>query len=167
MKYPKTLTSFNNAMGILSGGLVLIMSFLQVMEGILRTVLSKPTSWSMDLSIYLLVGVIFLGSSYAFQEKGHVKVDFVINTIGRKSSKTIHKGVAEAGYVLSLIYLTVFLINSIKMALSAVKYNQLTLANFQIPVVYLYVIMGVGAMIMIITVCYIIMDIVCDGKKYL
>jgi C4-dicarboxylate transporter DctQ subunit len=154
-------------MGIISGLLILIIGALSVMEGIVRSVFASPTSWSMDISLYMLIWAIFLGTSYSFQEKGHVAVDFIRERIGQVWDVKARKAMAVTGYLLALVYIVVLAGDSVLMIKDALELNKLTLANVQIPIVLLYAAMLVGSVMMFVTVICIISDLISGGQKYL
>ena len=167
MRYPQTLARFNKIMGVISGALILIIGLLSVIEIILRGIFSRPTFWSLDVSQYTLIWAIFLGSAYSFQEKGHVAVDFIREALGKRFSVTMWRTLTIIGYFLSVVVIAVFLWNGIEMSRQAIELRRLTIANVQIPIIYLYSAMVVGSVIMLATVCCIILDVLGKGEKYL
>lgn len=95
MRYPKCWLLINNAIAIISGALILLIGCIAVMESIIRGFFARPTLWSMDISLYLLIWALFLGSAYSFQEKGHVAVDL----IREKCSKKTRRILSIIGYI--------------------------------------------------------------------
>jgi TRAP-type mannitol/chloroaromatic compound transport system permease small subunit len=59
-----------------SFGNVLII-FAVCFEVIMRYVFDKPTIWSVEVSSYLLLLVIFTATAYTLQTDGHVRVDII------------------------------------------------------------------------------------------
>jgi C4-dicarboxylate transporter DctQ subunit len=167
MKYPKFLEKINIFTGVVSGTLIIILGLLATMEGTLRGILSSPTSWSLDLSQYILIWTIFLGTSYAFQEKGHVSVDLVKEWVGGRWGDMALRVMNIIGYLMALTFILVIGWCSIKSFSAAVEFGKLTLGNFQIPLAYLYAAMVTGSLLMLITVVCIILDLIGGGKKYL
>lgn len=167
MKYPKFLEKINVFTGVVSGGLIICLGLLATMEGVLRGFFSRPTSWSLDLSQYILIWMIFLGTAYAFQEKGHVSVDLVKEWVGERFGTTALRVMNIIGYLMALTFIIVIGWCSIASFTAAIKYGKLTLGNFQIPIVYLYAAMVTGSVFMLITVVCIILDLISGGKKYL
>jgi TRAP-type C4-dicarboxylate transport system permease small subunit len=72
MNYPKFMTKVNRCCAYISGGIVFGASLLAVIESILRKVFQSPTTWSLNLSQGIFIWAEFLGSSWVFQEIGHV-----------------------------------------------------------------------------------------------
>jgi C4-dicarboxylate transporter DctQ subunit len=167
MKYPYLLRRFNAFLGIVSGGLIILLGLLATMEGILRGFFSMPTSWSLDLCQYILIWTIFLGSSYAFQERGHVSVDLVKEWVGKRFGTGALRGMNLIGYLMALIFVIAIGWCSWRFITAAIKYGKLTLGNFQIPIAYLYAAMVAGSVFMLFTVVCIMADLIGGGKEYL
>lgn len=92
MRFPLWLQTCNRVLGIVSGIIILMISGLTTMEGIARGIFDSPTTWSLDVCQYLLIWAIFLGSSYAFQDKSHVSVDFIREGAGTRFGSGVQRG---------------------------------------------------------------------------
>jgi TRAP-type C4-dicarboxylate transport system permease small subunit len=167
MKYPKSLSRFNQVTGFISGVLIVITALLATMEGILRYVFASPTSWSLDISQYLLIWVIFLATAYAFQEKTHVSVDLVKDFVGQRWGVEAQKVMVVVGYGMALVFILVLAYDSVELAVTAIRLNKLTIGTVQVPIIYLYTAMVAGSIFMLVTVVCIILDVIDGGKKYL
>jgi TRAP-type C4-dicarboxylate transport system permease small subunit len=167
MKYPVFLRKFNNVLGAVSGTMMLAIAFLSVMESILRTVFKSPTMWSVDVSTYLLVCSIFLGCSYAYQEKGHVGVELFKDMIEKRRGKTPRRVMALVGYGMALVVVVVTMIAIKNLLLPALEVRQTTFANVTIPISFLYVIMIIGSVFMAVTVIFIICDLLAKEDNYI
>ena len=165
MKYPRLIGLMNRIAGLISGGLILFIGILSVIEVVMRLVY-KPTIWTMDISQYTLIWSIFLGSAYSLQEKGHVAVDFFREFV-KKRSERIARALAVLGFVLSAAVIVVLLICGVRMSQQAVAFNKLTASMTQIPQVYLTAAIIVGALLMLITALCIIADLLGGGDNYL
>ncbi len=167
MKYPLWLKRLNGAFAIMAGALFMVIALLSVMEGLLRGVFSSPTIWSVDISQYLLIIAAFFGSSYAYQEFGHVAVDFVKNIVEQRWGKKPRRIMSIIGSLMSLTVVSVFLWTAYLLGKRAYLHESLTTNNMQIPVAILYGIMGLGSAVMILTVLFIVLDLFTDSEKYL
>jgi TRAP-type C4-dicarboxylate transport system permease small subunit len=167
MRYPKFLNRFNQATGIVAGALIVVIGLLSTMEGILRGIFSSPTSWSLDVSQYILIWTIFLGTAYAFQERNHVSVDLLKEFVDERWGIRARRIMVLIAYLSAMIFIVVIGWDSIHLISTAIKYNKLTLGNFQIPIVYLYVAILAGALFMLVTVIFIIVDVIGGGRDYL
>lgn len=167
MKYPQFLERFNRILGNIAGGLIIVIALFSALEGILRGIFSSPTTWTLNISQYILIWAVFLGTAYAFQEKNHVVVDFVREAAGRRWGFGIQKILAILSYLIALVFVVVILWNSIELLVDALKLNILTLGTIQIPASYLYMAMLVGSLAMLITIVCIVLDLFSGSKKYL
>ena len=167
MKYPTSLTRVNNFIGIVCGLLFFFIALLNVYEIVMRTFFNNPSSWTMDVSKYIVIWAIYLGSSFAFQEKAHVGVEFVRDLFAKYFGKKFVKVSVLSGYLICLIVIGVLLYASLVMSQTALRFNTLTLATLQIPVVYLYAAIVAGSIFMAYTLLRIILDILSGGNNYL
>lgn len=159
MRFPLRLRKFNKALGAVSGVLLLAIAILAVMESLLRTVFIHPTNWSLDFSSYFLLIAIFLGSGYAYQEKGHVGVELFKDIIEKHFGKKPRRVIALCGYGASVAVIIATLIAVYKLIVPAIQVHQTTFANVTIPISFLYGVMIAGSVIMVVTVVFIIIDL--------
>ena len=69
---------------IIAGSLTLVMIFAILREVVGRYFFNKPSDWSLELSGYLLVGVVYLGAADTEMKDEHVRIDFVYSRYGKK-----------------------------------------------------------------------------------
>ena len=170
MRYPKIWRKFINSTAYFSGGLTCIMAAMLVMECILRYVFKSPTSWSLNVSMYMLCYMMFLGSAFAFQSQGHIAVDMIRDFADKhdKTGKRIsRRALAILGYVLSGLYLVSLLYGLFKLAQRAIQFNAMTIQYPQIPQWAIYGPMIIGTVMMIITVIFMILDIISGGEEFI
>ena len=167
MNYPKIIARMNGVLAIISGTLIAIIAVMTVTESLARSMFQHPSAWSMDLCCYFLLWAIFLGSPWAFQEKGHVAVDLVRDLIERLTGKKPRRIMAVFGYLVVIFVLGNLLRAAFNLASEAIKYDKLTIANLQIPTIYLHTGIIIGTIIMLATVVFIILDLLKGGEKYL
>jgi C4-dicarboxylate transporter DctQ subunit len=161
------MSRFNLVLAIISGILVTIIGFLAVFEAVMRGLFNSPTSWGSDVSQYLLIWAIFLGTSYSLQEKGHVAVDFIRDAVANAGWLKVRYVLAIIGYLFCLVVIIVLLWQGYDTWIRAIAVNKLTTANLQIPIAYLYTAIVFGSICMLTTAFCIIIDLIGGGKKYL
>ncbi len=167
MKYPHFMKVINKWMARMSGIFIFAIGILAVFEAIMRTFMRAPTSWSLDISSYLLIWAIFLGAAYAYQEKGHVAVDLLREAVEKRWGKAPRRVMAVIGYAIALAVIVVLLYAGVVLAQTAVSLGQLTYANAQMPAVILWTAVIVGSVMMLLTVVFIILDIFKKDDTYL
>ena len=167
MTFPHWLRTTNRILGMVSGIIILTISGLTTMEGMARGIFDSPTTWSLDVCQYLLIWAIFLGTSYAFQDKSHVSVDFIREGAGTRFGPGMQKGMAAAGYIFSLIYVAVLAWDSVDMFLFGLKWGKLTRGTIQIPIVWLYAAIFLGSVAMAVTIVFILASLAGKENDYL
>lgn len=82
----KVVFPISNVCAWVSGGLVLLMSVVTVLDVLTRKILAKPISGAIELDGYMLALIAFLGIAYTAVTDNHVRVDILLNKISKKTS---------------------------------------------------------------------------------
>lgn len=163
MKYPKWWETINRILGVISGALIFVISILSVIEVVMRNIFRSPTVFTADVSYYLLIWAIFLAGGFAFQQNAHVRTDLVLNLLPVGARKIV----SILSYFVAIFTCTVFCIYSWKFLMQCYNMNRLTYAMMPILQWKLVISMVIGFILMIITLVFMILDIIANGKKYL
>ena len=75
-KVDKCLSMIENAVIILGLSAMFLILLAQV---IMRYVFSRPLTWSAEAARFIFVYVSFIGISYAYRQKGHIRMEVVVN----------------------------------------------------------------------------------------
>ena len=75
-KVDKCLSMIENAFIILGLSAMFLILLAQV---IMRYVFSRPLTWSEEAARFIFVYVSFIGISYAYRQKGHIRMEVVVN----------------------------------------------------------------------------------------
>ena len=75
-KVGKCLSMIENAVIILGLSAMFLILLAQV---IMRYVFSRPLTWSEEAARFIFVYVSFIGISYAYRQKGHIRMEVVVN----------------------------------------------------------------------------------------
>lgn len=163
----KLIVQVDNVFAVIAGVITLIVGLFSCYEAIARGVFDSPTMWTMDISRYMIIWAIFLGSASAFLTKTHIAVDFIREAAGQRFGRGLRRVLCVAGYLMALIYVSVLGWKSVTQAMEAVAGGKLTYGMLMIPSVYLYLAMIVGSVLMFVTLIYIIGDLLKKGDDYL
>ena len=71
--------------GHLQGWIIFFLMVMVLVEVLTRYVLQSPLSIADEMGGYLLVSITFVGLAYTWKEKGHVRVELLINKINPKN----------------------------------------------------------------------------------
>lgn len=67
---------------------ILCIALIMIVEVVSRYVFKSPLGWNVYLiERYLMVGMVFLGLSYAYRTKSHVAVDVIFNKMEERGKK--------------------------------------------------------------------------------
>ena len=75
-KVDKCLSMIENAVIILGLSAMFLILLAQV---IMRYVFSRPLTWSEEAARFIFVYVSFIGISYAYRQKGHIRMEVIVN----------------------------------------------------------------------------------------
>ena len=75
----KIVTWLSTKLCFIAGLTCLIMLFAIGREIIGRFLFNKPSMWSIELSGYLLVALVYLASAYTALVDGHIRVEILYN----------------------------------------------------------------------------------------
>ena len=166
MRFPAFIRKINAFFATISGLLIATMAFLSFMEVVLRNIFNSPTIWTTNVSQYMLLWAILLGSAYAFETKGHVSVDFIRVAFARRFGVKYARMVAIPSYCFCLIYIGILFWKTWGFFKHAVELDKLTLGMIQIPVAYLYGGILVGCVLMATTVIFILFDLLSGSNEF-
>ena len=167
MKYPAFVRKINGVLALVSGFLILLIGAFAVYEAVSRLVY-EPTKWTLNLSTYMLIYIVFLGSPYAFETYGHVFVDLFRDIMDKFSKKRLPRRIcAVAGYCLSIVFIGTLLYASWKMVAKALKFQTLTTTTIPIPLWILQIVMAIGCILMLVTLVCIILDIISGSEEFI
>ncbi len=135
--------------------LVLLIMFLLVMITVVfRNVLQISSSWSQELSEYIFVFIVFIGSAAVMKDEQHISIDTVVFQFPRKVQRVIR----IIGRLLIAPFLYVMIVGSFP-NIAATWNNYLpTVSWFRIGVIYLVVLIG-GIIMAFYLVVNLIQDI--------
>lgn len=113
------------------------------MEVVLRYLFSHSLILTEELSRYLMVWIVFLGSALAIRDGSHINITFLT----KRFPVAIRKWVQVAGHLLSLVFLVTVTIEGIRI-LPRQLYQ--TLITINMSMFYFYLAMPVGCILMIL-----------------
>lgn len=146
---------------VLVSSLVLnvVIVFMQV---IMRYFFNTSLTWSEELSRYIFIWQVWLGSSIAFVDNQHIRVDLIFSIFkSENSQKVLHliNNIIWFSFNVFLVYVGVKLLGSMNAR------NALS-SGMRLPLVYVYAALPVSSFILAIRILFDSIDLI-SGKKVL
>jgi TRAP-type C4-dicarboxylate transport system permease small subunit len=85
-----TVNSITRLSGILAGLILSALMLLNTYAVVSRYMFHRPVDWILDVSEFLMVGAVFLGTAYILQVEGHVRVDLVVHRLPEKIRRGLY-----------------------------------------------------------------------------
>ena len=168
MKYPGFLRKANGGLAFFAGCLIFLIGIFAVLEAILRGFFDSPTKWTLNLSSYMLIYVVFLASPYAFETHGHVFVDLFRDLMDKAAPSRIPRKIsAVCGYLVAIVFVGSILYAGWKLVLKAFKFSTLTTTTLPIPLWILQIVIVIGCVLMLLTLIFIILDIISGSEEFI
>ena len=99
--------------GYISGGFAFLMMVIIGYDVLMRHIFDDPTIWADEVSCYLLVGITFLGATYALLAGTHIKVDLLTGRLSERARRWLDWVMT----IVSLFFLIVLTWKSIKLVI--------------------------------------------------
>ena len=93
-----------NLLGRLAGWLVVVMMLLVAVEVVMRYAFSKPPMIADEFSGYLLVAISFLGMSFAYMNKAHIRITIVQDRVGSRTAELMRLICLALGVVFTAVF---------------------------------------------------------------
>ena len=132
--------------GHLMGWLLMVLMFMILVEVLTRYILQSPLSIAEEYGGYMLVAITFLGLGYTWKERGHVRVEWVINALSLKVQSWLR--------FITLIMATAFALIMIKASYDLVSYSYLFGTRsgswLRTPLIWPQIVLIIGAVLLFI-----------------
>ena len=126
--------------GVLAAVCLGIVTCIITYEVIMRYVFNSPTYWVGELSIYLCMGVGFLGAAYALKNDSHFSITIIIDRLSRKNRRRMRLLTNTMG----LAYCLVFIYKGSEMAYMAYIINDRSSGSMDTPLWIIWLLVPVG-----------------------
>jgi len=141
------LKTVNKICATVSGIILMFVTFSIFVDVVLRYFFNSPSTWVTEVSTYLFLYLIFLGTAYALQEGLHIRVTFLLGVFGPRSRRLL----ALATSIFAMVYTVTLLWQTSIMTWTAFKENWTTPTMLNVPYAYVYVVMVVGSFLLFLT----------------
>jgi TRAP-type C4-dicarboxylate transport system permease small subunit len=124
----------------------MVLMFMILIEVLTRYILQSPLSVAEEYGGYMLVAITFLGLGYTWKERGHVRVEWVINALSLKVQSWLR--------LITLIMATAFALIMIKASYDLVSYSYLFGTRsgswLRTPLIWPQIVLILGAVLLFI-----------------
>lgn len=118
-----------------------ILVILITLEVVARRFLGRPTSWSFEISTYLLSLIIFLPIAYVLQIRRHIAVSFLYDHLSNKGRSVLDL----VAPVLALVWSVILTWQIGKLAYASLQHGWTSGTQLSVPIGYLQLVMAIGA----------------------
>lgn len=139
--------------GVAAAGIVII-NFLTLIEVFTRYILRNPATWTLPLSSYLLLYVIYLATAYTLDQGGHVGMEFVVEMLPSRWRSRCQR----LGDLLGLAFVLLFFWESFRIAQRAIVERERDISTLSVPLSVTTIILPVGLGLTALTYLCMIVD---------
>ena len=132
---------------VIGGALIAVMTAIVTIAVIARYLLSRPIGWSEEVSIYLMIWAIFLGTAYTLKHDAHIGVDLLMNRLSPRIKPFFHC----FHYLAGLVFLSTLLIKGIDMIDLSIMLGSRSIAT-DFPLYLVQLAVPVGATLLILQI---------------
>jgi len=141
------IKKFNAICAALAGLVLLFITFSIFIDVFLRYFFNKPSIWITEVSSYLFLYIIFLGTAYALQQGLHIRVTFLLD----RFNETLTRIFNLITSILAMIFSFVLLWQTSVMTWSAFKEDWTSPTMLSAPYAYIYIAMVFGSFLLCLT----------------
>lgn len=137
----------NSLCATIAGLVLLFVTFSIFIDVFLRYFFNRPSIWVTEVSSYLFLYIIFLGTAYSLQQGLHIRVTFLLDRFGPAMVRIFNVITS----LLAISFCVVLLWQTSTMAWSAYRESWTSPTMLSAPYVYIYVSMVFGSFLLLIT----------------
>lgn len=87
----------------IAGGLMMVALVAVCSDVLMRYFFNKPLPWVLQISEYILLYIPFLAAAYVLREEGHIRIDILLNRLGRRTRKRVNAVTSVLGCAVLLV----------------------------------------------------------------
>jgi C4-dicarboxylate transporter, DctQ subunit len=141
------LKKVNTFCATAAGIVLLFIAFSIFVDVVLRYVFGRPTIWITEVSTYLFLYLIYLGTAYALQQGMHIKVTFLLSPFGQRSRRVVDLITS----IFAMFFTVILLWQSSVMTWAAFKGKWTSPTILNAPYAYIHAVMVFGSLLLLLT----------------
>lgn len=144
-------------------GMVLLFITLSIFVDVaLRYFFTRPSIWVTEMSTYLFLYLIFLGTAYALQQGTHIRVTFLLDLLNPR----VKRVVSFLTSLFSMVFIAVLLWQGFVMTRDAYKGNWTSPTMLNAPYVYIHAAIVIGSFLLLLSfLCQAILELKGGGQE--
>lgn len=135
-----------NLLGALAGVLVAFLMITVSVDVFMRYFLNRPISWTIEITQYAMVFILFLGAAWLLKQDGHVVMDVLINRLSQRS-RNLTNGVTSVMAAIVCLIVTWY---GVKVNWDYIQTDYIYSATLEIPAFLLQAIVPLGVFLLFI-----------------
>ncbi len=116
-------------LALLGGALLVVAGALVGYDVAARYLFSRPTTWIMDVAIYLTMWATFLAAGHTLRAGAHIRMDLYVRRMAGPLRRRVEVGAA----VLALAFSALLAWQGILSVRDAVRLGEVTLSTIRVP----------------------------------
>ncbi len=141
------IKKINTICATLAGLVLLFVTFSIFVDVILRYFFNRPSIWITEVSTYLFLYLIFLGTAYALDQGLHIRVTFLVDRFGPCATRIINFLTS----IFAMIFTLVLLWQVSVMTWTAFREKWTSPTMLNAPYAYIYMVMVFGSFMLFLT----------------
>src|SRR5690625_4108592 len=129
---------------ILGAIMIVAIVILVFYEVFVRTVLNAPTVWTLELTIYCLIGSCFLSVGYLVREDKHIKVDILIESVPESVKRTL----LLASFIVGLLFSILLTWYGWNTVISSFQLDLRSLSSLRLPMYIPHMLIPIGGILL-------------------
>ena len=87
----------------IAGGLMMLALAAVCVDVLMRYFFNRPLPWVLQMSEYVLLYIPFLAAAYVLREENHIRIDILLNRLGRRTQHRVNTVTSLLGCVVLLV----------------------------------------------------------------
>jgi len=149
--YINFIDTLNTSLRYIVSTLFIIMVSLVFLQVLTRFVVNYPISWTEEISRYLMIYIIFLGSALLVRKRAHIAVDFLLEIVKSKAKSILDMIVL----IVSIIFFAILLVFGTQLTFIVIGQ---TTPNLQFSMAWAYAAVPIGGLLMFLNALAVLFE---------
>src|SRR5699024_3233180 len=149
--YINFIDTLNTSLRYIVSTLFIIMVSLVFLQVLTRFVVNYPISWTVEISRYLMIYIIFLGSALLVRKRAHIAVDFLLEIVKSKAKSILDMIVL----IVSIIFFAILLVFGTQLTFIVIGQ---TTPNLQFSMAWDYAAVPIGGLLMFLNALAVLFE---------